>query len=82
MRWDFGIRLNLTHRQEKKDILRLMDSNALLMNALADSNGLGKLNLMIHYAHMPRHYWEIFHQMYVYGNAYSNDEIAQYAKIL
>ena len=72
--WD-TFKLNTPAR--KKDILRLMDSNALLMGALADPNGLGKLNAMMHNAYMPRHYWEIFHQMYVYGNAYSNDGIAQ-----
>lgn len=65
----------------KKDILKLIDFNKdyseLILRALADPNGPGKLDAMMHNAYMPRHYWEIFHQMYVYGNAYSNDGIAQ-----
>lgn len=45
---------------------RVIDREKLLINALCDPNGLGKLELMLHNVYVPHHYHYIFHQLPLY----------------
>lgn len=45
---------------------RLIDREKLIINALCDPNGLGKLELMLHNVYAPHHYYYIFHQLPLY----------------
>lgn len=54
-----GIHKNKTRIKQK----RLIDREKLIINALCDPNGLGKLELMLHNVYVPHYYHYIFHQL-------------------
>lgn len=47
-----------------KDMSALLKAHYALANALSDPKGLGKLELMLHNAHIPSQHYDIFYKMF------------------
>ena len=65
--WFNNMHLNLPAKKKHLNSLRqqLSEMYRLFAGAVCDLDGLGKLDLMLYYAYVREHYYEIFRQLYI-----------------